>query len=435
MKKHRRFDSLLDHAPDAVVTADEDGRVMTFNAAAERLFDCHRDAAVGRFVSELVPLPETISDEGVDVNVVRPDGSEVPVQVWLVPSDDSSPGTTLWIRDAPSPVVAARKAALLEAAEELAQVGSWEWTPAEGEAQWSDSVFRIFGLEPGAVAPTPEYVVEHTHPDDRDRVIEITDQLRFRGELQPVEYRIIRPDRAVRHLRVTLVVAEERGGRPYRLVGWVQDVTERRWAERQITAHFAVAESLVAWDTLESGGERLLAALAEAMAFVSGILWVPRGDELEARVTWHAPSVAEPEPAAGEALAGRAWQRSEPVSLGEAVAVPAINEDEVLAVITLASREEIELTAALKQSLTGIGYELGQFLGRRRGQLNARFLTPRELEVLRLGARGLSARETAERLVVSPATVRTHFENIYAKLEVSDKASAVATAMRRGLID
>ena len=66
-------------------------------------------------------------------------------------------------------------------------------------------------------------------------------------------------------------------------------MTERRWAERQITAHFAVAESLVAWDTLESGGERLLAALAEAMGFVSGVLWVPRGDALEARVTWHAP--------------------------------------------------------------------------------------------------------------------------------------------------
>ena len=62
-------------------------------------------------------------------------------------------------------------------------------------------------------------------------------------------------------------------------------------------------------------------------------------------------------------------------------------------------------------------------------------LTPRELEVLALAAQGLSARQTAERLIVSPATVRTHFENIYAKLGVSDKASAVASALRQGLID
>ena len=104
------------------------------------------------------------------------------------------------------------------------------------------------------------------------------------------------------------------------------------------------------------------------------------------------------------------------MSRGERVAVPAISGDEVLAVVELTSREEIELTAPLKRSFTGIGYELGQFLARRRGQLDGQLLTPRELEVLRLGARGLSARETAERLVVSPATVRTHFENIYAKL-------------------
>jgi two-component system nitrate/nitrite response regulator NarL len=55
--------------------------------------------------------------------------------------------------------------------------------------------------------------------------------------------------------------------------------------------------------------------------------------------------------------------------------------------------------------------------------------------MLQLAAHGLSAPEAAERLTVSPATVRTHLENIYRKLEVSDKASAVATAMRLGLIE
>ena len=142
-----------------------------------------------------------------------------------------------------------------------------------------------------------------------------------------------------------------------------------------------------------------------------------------------------PDLALGAGLPGRAWERREPVSLGEGVAVPAINGDEVLAVVELTSREAIELTDRLKRSFAGIGYELGQFLARRRGQLGRPLLTARELEVLRLSACGLSARQTAERLVLSPATVRTHLENIYAKLEVSDKASAVATALRRGLIE
>jgi DNA-binding CsgD family transcriptional regulator len=61
-------------------------------------------------------------------------------------------------------------------------------------------------------------------------------------------------------------------------------------------------------------------------------------------------------------------------------------------------------------------------------------LTPRELEVLELAAEGLTGPMIARELVVSAATVRTHFEHIYAKLGVSDRAGAVARAMRLGLI-
>jgi two-component system nitrate/nitrite response regulator NarL len=63
-----------------------------------------------------------------------------------------------------------------------------------------------------------------------------------------------------------------------------------------------------------------------------------------------------------------------------------------------------------------------------------RILTPRELEVLELAAGGLNGPEIATELVLTPATVRTHFTNIYRKLEVGDRAAAVARAMRLGLI-
>ncbi len=61
-------------------------------------------------------------------------------------------------------------------------------------------------------------------------------------------------------------------------------------------------------------------------------------------------------------------------------------------------------------------------------------LTPRELQVIELAAEGANAPMIAEELVVSTWTVRTHLKNIYAKLEVSDRAAAVAKAMRLGLI-
>jgi DNA-binding CsgD family transcriptional regulator len=61
-------------------------------------------------------------------------------------------------------------------------------------------------------------------------------------------------------------------------------------------------------------------------------------------------------------------------------------------------------------------------------------LTPRELEVLQLAAEGYSGPMIARELVISAATVSTHFEHIYAKLAVGDRATAVAKAMRLGMI-
>jgi DNA-binding NarL/FixJ family response regulator len=61
-------------------------------------------------------------------------------------------------------------------------------------------------------------------------------------------------------------------------------------------------------------------------------------------------------------------------------------------------------------------------------------LTRREIEVLRLIARGCSNKDVATRLVISPKTAGTHIEHIYAKLGVSSRAKAGLFAMQRGLL-
>jgi two-component system nitrate/nitrite response regulator NarL len=62
-------------------------------------------------------------------------------------------------------------------------------------------------------------------------------------------------------------------------------------------------------------------------------------------------------------------------------------------------------------------------------------LSPREREILALIADGELAPDIARRLGLSPATVRTHLQHLYEKLGVSDRAAAVAAAMRRGMLD
>jgi DNA-binding NarL/FixJ family response regulator len=61
-------------------------------------------------------------------------------------------------------------------------------------------------------------------------------------------------------------------------------------------------------------------------------------------------------------------------------------------------------------------------------------LTPREVEVLILVARGLSNKEIADRLVISAKTVGNHVEHIYSKIDASNRAAASLFAMRHGLL-
>jgi DNA-binding NarL/FixJ family response regulator len=61
-------------------------------------------------------------------------------------------------------------------------------------------------------------------------------------------------------------------------------------------------------------------------------------------------------------------------------------------------------------------------------------LSDREVQVLELVAAGLTNREAADRLFISEATVKTHLVHLYAKLEVGDRAAAVAVAYQRGLL-
>jgi two-component system, NarL family, nitrate/nitrite response regulator NarL len=72
---------------------------------------------------------------------------------------------------------------------------------------------------------------------------------------------------------------------------------------------------------------------------------------------------------------------------------------------------------------------------RRRSGDQERLLTPREDQILRLTANGMSAPDIARQLHLGATTVKTHLQRVYEKLGVSDRAAAVAEAMRRGILD
>jgi DNA-binding CsgD family transcriptional regulator len=244
--------------------------------------------------------------------------------------------------------------------------------------------------------------------------------------------------------------------------GSLQDLTGRDRAEREVAAHIAVAEAVAGWERTEGGFERLLAHLAQSLDCEVGVLWAPRGDRLRPEAFSHPPGgdlgrfkmmTLTSRLARGMELPGRAWQSREPSSatgaggsgpprlraaaaagFRGAIAFPAMWAGEVLAVIELISREELEMSERLTRSLAAIGSVVGQFLAHHRGLLEEPVITDRQVEVLGLAARGLSGPQIAERLTISPKTVKTHFEHSYARLGVHSRAAAVAEAIRLGLV-
>ena len=124
--------------------------------------------------------------------------------------------------------------ARLAEAQRMASIGNWEYDLTTGEVTWSDEVFRIYGYDPQAYVPTFDRLLEMVHPDDRHLLTERLEGVVERDEPYDFEHRVILPDGAERvvHRRARVVRDEE--GRPLRMLGTVQDVTERKKAEEEI---------------------------------------------------------------------------------------------------------------------------------------------------------------------------------------------------------
>jgi len=122
------------------------------------------------------------------------------------------------------------------------------------------------------------------------------------------------------------------------------------------------------------------------------------------------------------------------IGLTTGVSFPAVSGEQTLGVLSFYSFDRRHPTDRQVRTLAGIGADLGRFLERRRAELQPHRLSDRELEVLRLAADGNRVPEIAARLVLSKATVKTHFDHIYEKLGVNDRGAAVAQGFRLGLL-
>jgi PAS domain S-box-containing protein len=148
----------------------------------------------------------------------------------------------------------------LAQAQRVARLGYWERDVETFEVNYSAETYRIFGLSPDLHTLELARLAERLHPEDRHIMLEAYEQAVAGGLRYDVDYRVLLPGGVVRYVHSEADVIRDADGRPLRMFGTMQDVTERTELTREQEALRRVAV-LVARGV---AAEQLIAAVAEA---------------------------------------------------------------------------------------------------------------------------------------------------------------------------
>ncbi|NPE30289.1 PAS domain S-box protein [Methanococcoides sp. SA1] len=122
----------------------------------------------------------------------------------------------------------------LSNAQRIANLGNWDWDIVNNELHWSDEIYNIFGLEPLESRATYEAFVKSIHPDDRMFVQDAVNKAVYENKPYGIDHRILLPDGSERIVHEQGEVTFNKTGQAIRMVGIVQDVTERKKAEKAL---------------------------------------------------------------------------------------------------------------------------------------------------------------------------------------------------------
>ncbi len=135
----------------------------------------------------------------------------------------------------------------LAKAQEIAHIGSWTWDLLTEEVSWSVEMYRIFGLEPDGFDGGIEAMINTmVHPEDRDKVRAFTKAVLFETAPKSIEYRVIRPDGQERVVRAERDIVLDATGKDIRMIGTVQDITERKRVDEELQRYRDHLEETVA---------------------------------------------------------------------------------------------------------------------------------------------------------------------------------------------
>ncbi|WP_440945334.1 PAS domain S-box protein [Methanosarcina sp. T3] len=277
-KSEKRFRTLAENSPDLIARFDRQNRHLYVNPVSVEIYGHPQEKVIGKTHSELGRDPEQIKfweehhekvfatgkPETMEFEYTSPQGKKYYFNTQIVPEFvDGEVASVLAIsrditdikeaeirlkeaRDDLKKLVEKRTLKLRKAykllresekglaeAQKMSHLGNWNWNIVSNKLYWSDEIYRIFGCSPQEFGATYDAFLSYVHPEDRDRV-DYTVKEAFNGKTYSIDHRIIRADGRECIVHEQGEVVFNRKNVPVQMKGTVQDVTERKRAEKAL---------------------------------------------------------------------------------------------------------------------------------------------------------------------------------------------------------
>lgn len=255
-EREERYRQLVELCPDGIYI-QENGKFIYANYAALQIYGAtDPEQLIGRSVLDFVDpeyrqqastqLQHLHSDRQtptlIEKKLLKLDGSISYVEATAIPwAYDGEQAAQVVIRDITQrkhieQALAEKQAHLLKA-QEIGSMGSWENDLTTGTLKWSEQIYRIFGISQAEFSGDYEGFLNSVYPEDRQEVDrQIKQAIAGKGE-HDFLHRILLPDGSVRWVREKAEVVWDSQQQPMKLMGTLQDVTDR------VLAEIALAES------------------------------------------------------------------------------------------------------------------------------------------------------------------------------------------------
>lgn len=292
-----RLDGIIESAMDAIITVDQDQKIVLFNRAAEQMFLCPATEAMGQSLDRFLPARfrdahrhhvRAFGESGVTsrkmgqlgtVMGCRTDGEEFPIEAAISHiTVEGQKFFTVILRD-----ISERKkaeAALRQTEERFRLVALatndvlWDRDLETDKYWWSDSAKQKFGYDPER-EPSIEVWRSRLHPEDRERVLASLDQALESGQTFWFgEYRFRLADGSDAVIFDRGHIVRDSAGKPVRMIGAMIDITQRKRAEqllRQSEERYRRLIAVSPYAILVNRGDRVIFANDQAIKLFGAV--------------------------------------------------------------------------------------------------------------------------------------------------------------------